>query len=157
MKRILILISLLVLANGCKRNANETQTEIPQWSAVELLRKQHNELSDWNKLILAISLTESHFNPDAKGKDGDSGHLQLVPIYVAEVNRLYNTDYTIEDAFDIGKSVEMFNLLQDHYNPSHDINAAIRYHNRSSAYKAKVVENYNLICRMEKVREELVK
>lgn len=99
MKKLLLLIPLLA---SCV--SRPIKSDNPHWSAVELLREQHKgELTEWGKLILAISFTESRFNPDAVGKAGDSGHMQLVPIYVAEVNRLYGTSYTIEDAFDIDK------------------------------------------------------
>lgn len=153
MKKILILISLLVV--GCSKPVEEE--EIPQWSAVELLRKQHKEeLSEWDKLIMAISFTESRWNPDAVGSAHDSGHLQLVPIYVAEVNRLYDTEYTIEDAFDISKSLEMYELMQQAYNPSRDINRAIYYHNKSESYKQTVLRNLELVRNYEAIRAKLI-
>lgn len=152
MKKILILISLLA---GC--TPKPEPVEPPHWSAVELLRNQHKEeLSDFDKLTLAIALTESRFNPDADSGQGDHGLLQLRSIYIAEVNRLYDTEYTIEDAFDIDKSLAMFHLLQGYYNPSKDINKAVQYHNRNQNYKRVVMENYELICRMEEVRAKLI-
>ena len=42
-------------------------------SAIELLRAQRGELSDWQMLTLAIALTESRCNPEAVGQDGDVG------------------------------------------------------------------------------------
>ena len=158
-KMLILLISLLVFANGCKRDANDSQTEMQTpVSAVELLRKQHkDELTEWQQLIMAISFTESRWNPDAVGKAHDSGHLQLVPIYVAEVNRLYNTDYTIEDAFDIGKSLEMYDLMQRAYNPSRDLNKAIYYHNKGETYRQTVLANLDMIKRYETIRRELIK
>lgn len=128
---------------------------IPKWSAVQLLREQRDELTDWQMLILAISFTESRFRPDAVGKAGDSGHLQLLPIYVDEVNRVAGTDYSINDAFDIDKSLEMFNLLQEHYNPSKDIDEAIRFHNKSPQYRKAVLENLEMIRRYETIRARL--
>ena len=152
MKKILILISLLA---GCAR---PEPVEPPHWSAVELLRNQHKEeLSEWDQLILAIAYTESKFRPDAVGSSNDSGCLQLVPIYVAEVNRLYGTSYTIEDAFDIGKSLEMYELMQAAKNPSRDLNTAIYYHNKSEAYRQVVLRNLELIRNYEAIRKQLIK
>lgn len=150
-----VLIAVMLLHTGCSQH-EEPQQEY-HWSAVELLRNQHKkELSDFDKLTLAIALTESRFNPDADSGQGDHGLLQLRSIYIAEVNRLYDTEYTIEDAFDIDKSLAMFHLLQGYYNPSKDINKAIQYHNRNQNYKRVVMENYELICRMEEVRAKLI-
>lgn len=158
-----ICAAVLVFA-GCKRGnfkqaSNELQTK---WSAVELLKNLNManspqlELSDFDKLTLAIALTESRFHADAVGSAGDSGVLQLLPCYVAEVNRLYGTEYTIQDAFDIDKSLAIFRALQAHYNPTKDLDKAIYYHNKSAAYKRAVMENYELVCRYEAVRTKLI-
>ena len=109
-------------------------------------------LTQWQALQLAIALTESRFNPDAEGTADDRGILQIRPIYVAEVNRITGENYQPTDAFDIDKSLEMFSLMQNHHNPDHDIDRAIYLHNKSAAYKRKVLENLELIYRMEKVR-----
>lgn len=114
------------------------------------------ELSEWDKLILAISFTESRWNPDAVGKAGDSGHLQLLPIYVREVNRLYGTNYTIEDAFDIDLSLQMFLLMQMYYNPKQNLDEAIRLHNKSAAYRETVLKNLAMIDRYEVLRAKLI-
>ncbi len=151
---IALFIAILALAS-CTPKVEEQ--EVPKWSAVELLKGQHpQELSDFDKLTLALALTESRFNPNADSGAGDFGLLQLRSIYLAEVNRLYKTNYTIEDAFDIDKSIEIFRLMQSHYNPDGDIETAIFFHNKSSAYKAKALQNYELICRMEEVRAKLI-
>ena len=151
--RITILFVLVLLAAACKKKP-EPQF-IPKWSVVQMLRQQRDELSEWDMLILAISFTESRFRPDAVGKAGDSGHLQLLPVYVDEVNRVSGTEYTINDAFDIDKSLEMFNLLQDYYNKNHDIEEAIRHHNKSPQYRKAVLENLEMIRRYEKIRSRV--
>jgi hypothetical protein len=152
-----ICAAVLVFA-GCS-GSNPTEFDgNKHWSAVQLLREQHkDELTDFDKLTLAIAMTESRFNPKADSGAGDNGLLQLRSCYIDDVNRLYGTVYTIEDAFDIDKSLEMFRLMQEAYNPNKDIQEAIKHHNRSSAYKVKVLENYELICRMEEVRSKLIK
>ena len=156
MKKILFILPLLV---GCVQ-AQEPE-EIPQWSAVGLLREINTpnsvglELSDFDKLVMAICFTESRFRADAIGTQDDAGIMQIRPIYVAEVNRLYGTDYKPEDAFDIDKSLELYRLMQAHYNPNNDIETAIRYHNRSESYKRVVLENLELVNRYELLRSKL--
>lgn len=117
-------------------------------------------LGDWEVLQMAIVMTESKFNPKAVGAAGDWGIFQQVPIYVAECNRILElrkeeTRYSHEDSFDIDKSIEMFNLLQSHYNPEKDLDKAIRYQNKAEWYKKRVKENVTFIRQMELVRKQL--
>ena len=113
-------------------------------------------LSDWSTLQLAIAMTESEFKPDAVGKTKDYGIYQITPIYVEELNRLLGEQvYTHNQAFDISKSVEMFNVMQEFKNPDHDIETAIYYHNKASWYKKKVLRNYETVKRYEELRSIL--
>lgn len=159
--RIIVGIALAVTAAviilcSCGRQPSDI-TEPAYQSAMELLRKQHrNDLTEFDKLVMAISFTESRFNPDAVGKAGDTGHLQITPVYVKEINRLYGTDYTIEDAFDIDKSIEMFYLMQQFKNPTGNLEQAIYYHNKSAQYLNTVKENLAMIDRYEALRKKLV-
>ena len=115
-----------------------------------------NTLSDWNTLQLAIAMTESEFNPKAVGKTNDYGIYQITPIYVKEINRLLGSQvYTHNQAFDIEKSVEMFNIMQSFKNPEQDIETAIYYHNKASWYKKKVLKNYETVKRYEALRSIL--
>lgn len=113
-------------------------------------------LSNWELLQLAIAYTESRFNPDALGKASDRGVFQITPIYVREVNRVAGTDYLPEDAFDIHKSIELFETMQACKNPGHDRDLAIHYHNKSATYRTTVLRNYALIQRYEALREALI-
>lgn len=156
MRKILILAAVCCIA-GCA----EKKESAPEyhWSTIELLKEYHGQkeaLTDFDKLTLAIALTESRFNADADSGAGDHGVLQLRKIYIDEVNRLTGENYTVEDAFDIGKSLDIFRALQAHYNPTQDLDKGIYYHNKSSGYKQAVMENYQLICRMEEVRAKLI-
>lgn len=151
MKKTLILISLLVA--GCAR---PEPAESPSWSTVELLRSHHREeLSDWQKLILAISYTESKFRPDAVGSAQDFGCLQITPVYCAEANRVSGANFRHEDAFDIDSSLAMFEAVQSHYNEGRDLDLAIRLHNKSEAYRRTVLDNLELIRRYETLRAKL--
>lgn len=123
-------------------------------SAVQLLMQQRqDELSDWQQLILAIAFTESRFNPDAVGSASDIGILQITEPYVKEVNRIYGTEFSLTDAFSIEKSLEMYELLQSHYNKEKDIDKAIYFHNKSPQYRRCVLDNLELIQRYENLRE----
>ena len=114
-------------------------------------------LDDWTTLQMAIVMTESKFNPRAIGATSDWGVLQITPIYVKEVNRILKEEkYNHEDAFDIEKSFEMFEVMQQHYNPTKDLDKAIKYHNRAGWYAKRVKENIEFIQRMEEVRRMLV-
>lgn len=118
--------------------------------------QQKDTLDAWTTLQMAIVMTESQFNPDAVGTSQDWGIFQITPIYAKEVNRILKEDvYSHEDAFDIGKSIEMFNVMQSHYNPNEDIDVALRYHNKADWYAKKVKTNIVFIKRMEEVRKQL--
>lgn len=149
-------VCMFILLYGCTPKPPEPKY-IPKFTTMELLRMKNHELSSFDKMTLAIALTESRFNPDADSGQGDNGLLQLRSVYIDEVNRLYGTNYTVEDAYDIEKSIEMFRLMQDAYNPTKDIEKAIYFHNKSVAYKLKALQNYELICRMEEVRAKLIR
>jgi predicted CoA-binding protein len=123
---------------------------------IEAVSPALDTLSEWNTLQLAIAMTESEFNPNAVGKTMDYGIYQITPIYVKEVNRLLgNQVYTHNQAFDIEKSVEMFNILQSYKNPDQDINKAIYYHNKADWYRKKVLKNYETVKRYETLRAVL--
>lgn len=151
---LVVVILVVLLITGC--GSYEEPAPEYNWSAVELLRRQHgDELSEWNKLIMAIAFTESRFRPDAVGTANDFGVLQITPIYVAEVNRVSGANFIHEDAFSVDKSIEMFSLMQEARNPQKDRNLAIWLHNKSDAYRRTVLENLELIRRYEAVRAKL--
>ena len=127
-------------------------------SVTALLRAQHDRedtLTDWQLLTLAIMYTESRFKPDATGTAQDSGILQLRPCYVQEVNRLAGTHYTPEDAFDPATAVEIFERMQDCKNPDRSPDIALALHNRGAGYRARVLENLELIRRYEAARKTI--
>lgn len=114
-------------------------------------------LNDRALLVLSIMSVESNFNPTATGKEGDTGILQIRQIYVDEVNRLLGYQkYNLLDAYDIDCSLEMFDILQNNYNPNNDFIQTIYYHNKSSLYKDKVIREYNQLLLYERMRERLI-
>lgn len=102
-----------------------------------------NIASPWAQLLDAIVEIESNGNPSAfNERTNAAGILQITPIFVEEVKRLSGINYTLEDRFDITKSVEMYYIYQAHKNPDKDINKAIYLHNPRGGkqYKNKILE-----------------
>lgn len=95
---------------------------------------------EWEVLIQALIMVESGGNPSALGNAGEVGILQLMPVYVVECNRLSGKEYTLEDRYCPEKSIEMFNIIQEHYNPGRSIETAIKMHNPGAGdwYRNKV-------------------
>ena len=152
----LLIVVVILSIFGCARTEEPVAPEY-HWSAVELLRNRHKgELTEFDKLTLAIALTESKFHADADSGEGDYGLFQLREIYIDEVNRIAGTSYTIEDAFDIDKSIEIFRTMQLFKNPGQNLEQACYYHNKSKEYLNTVMRNYKLICRAEEVRAKLI-
>ena len=60
---------------------------------------------------------ESKFNPLAEGDSGDTGILQIRQIYVDEANRILGRkEFTLMDAYDIDRSLDIFDTVQSHHN-----------------------------------------
>lgn len=101
---------------------------------------------NWDKVINAISKVESKENPSAVSKDC-VGILQIRPILVKQCNiwlknQKSSKRYTLKDRYDVGKSKEMFIMIQEHYNPSHKVEKAIRLWNGGPNYSVKKTNGY---------------
>ena len=108
--------------------------------------------TEWDIFLQALVMVESEGNPNAVGKTNDVGILQITPIYVREVNRILREErYTLEDRRDPDKSVEMFTVMQNYWNPDHDIELAIHLHNPGAGdwYRDRIIN------RMNSIREEI--
>ena len=115
------------------------------------------ESYDWSKVIDAISMVESKGNPKAFNPNGDcAGILQITPGLVKQCNiwlkaKKSKKRYTLSDRYSVKKSKEMFVLLQEHFNPEHNIEKAIKCWNcgfytknwksKSISYYKKVMKN----------------
>ena len=123
------------------------------------------ELDEWTILTMAIMKTESEFDPSRIGATQDVGIMQFTPVGIEEVNRILRLEgkeeeYSHLDAFDIEKTIEMFNIIQGYHNKEQNISKAIHQHNPGGAsigYGKKVYDNIRFIKRMEEARKELVK
>lgn len=87
--------------------------------------------SEWDSLVEALIWVESRGDASAVNpRTGATGILQIMPIYVKDANRLQNdTEFTLADRLSPEKSMEMFRIIQQHYNPGRDIHKAIHLHN----------------------------
>lgn len=103
---------------------------------------------DWELFTQALIWVESKGDCKAVGSNNDVGVLQITPILVEDCNRiLKNEGFTLEDRLDSLKSVEMFNIIQDHYNPQHDYHLALKIWNGQAplSYHRKVMDKFNEI------------
>ncbi len=102
----------------------------------------------WELFTQALIWVESKGDCKAVGSNNDVGVLQITPILVEDCNRiLKNEGFTLEDRLDSLKSVEMFNIIQDHYNPQHDYHWALKIWNSGAplSYHRKVMDKFNEI------------
>lgn len=76
-----------------------------------LLSLSTNSEVNLNSIWEGITVIESNKDPTAIGDNGMSwGIVQIQKIAVDDVNRIYNTSYTHEDAFDVECAKEIFHL-----------------------------------------------
>ena len=94
----------------------------------------------------AIIQVESEGN--AKAVSGNScGAMQITPILVRECNdilkkRNSKKRYSLNDRFSVAKSKEMFLLIQSHFNPTNNVEKAIRSWNGGMRYSVKRTQRY---------------
>ena len=76
------------------------------------------KITEKEKILRAFIAVESSGDRFAYNKiEKAAGILQIRPIRLDEINRLFGTSYKLEDRFDSIKSVEMFLKFQLHYDP----------------------------------------
>ena len=103
---------------------------------------------DWELFTKALIWVESKGDSKAVGSKDDMGVLQITPILLQDCNRILKDEaFTLEDRLDSLKSVEMFNIIQDHYNPQHDYHWALKIWNGKAplSYHRKVMDKFNEI------------
>ena len=110
---------------------------------------------NWTKVINAIAIVESNNNPRAVGGGGSVGLLQITPVLVRDCNKILAKQkstkrYTLADRLNADKSKEMFVIIQEYYNPSHNVEKAIRLWNGGPNYSVRGTQNY-----YNKVRKHL--
>lgn len=108
---------------------------------------------DLSRLITAIATVESKLNEKAVSKDC-VGYLQIRPIVVQECNNILKQRnstkrYTLSDRLNKKKSIEMFYLIQEKFNPSYNVEKALCIWNagpyskkKPTKYVEKVMKEY---------------
>ena len=114
--------------------------------ALSLTAGAQSESYDWSKVIDAIVKVESRGNASAKSKDC-VGILQIRPILVADCNEYLQMKgkkkrFTLADRLSPEKSKEMFILYQKRYNPTNNVEKAIRLWNGGCGYSVTKTEVY---------------
>ena len=120
------------------KNLKEEITRLQQAPSV---KESHN----WEIFIDALAQIESSGDPAKIGEKNSVGLLQIRPVILADANRILGQDkYKDEDRLSAVKSIEIFNVIQNHYNPSHDRQLALKIWNSraSVGYHRKVMAEY---------------
>jgi len=121
---LLSTLALISFAPNIPRSQIEFQEKQAKLKEVQLELKK-------GILIKAISFFESRHNPNAINiAENAVGILQIRPIMVREVNRILGDNvYTLRDRFNVSKSIEMFLIVQNYYNPNFNYEIAARIWN----------------------------
>lgn len=118
MRRFYIILSCLFAFNTCFQSTIDSSLTKNKYSEKQM------------KTIIAHMQVESSNNDKAWNRKTDAvGVLQIRPILVREVNRLYGTNFTYKDRWNRWKSYQMFCLIQNHYNPKWELEKAARIWN----------------------------
>lgn len=102
------------------------------------------QANKWDRVMNAIIAVESKGNPKARNKKGDCvGAFQITKICVIEANEILRKRgsakrFKLHDRLDLEKSKEIFNLIQDKYNPEKDVVKACRIWNEGPFYNKKI-------------------
>lgn len=105
-----------------------------------------SEKFEWDDVIAAIVQVES--GGDLNAKNGIYiGPMQIAPILVKECNRILEKKnsskrFTLADRTNMQKCKEMFILIQEKYNPTNNVEYAIRIWNQGPRYSVKATQGY---------------
>ena len=115
--------------------------------AFGIISKSYSQSFDWSRVINAIAIVESNNNPRAVGGGGSVGLLQITPVLVRDCNNILAKQkstkrYSLSDRLSAQKSKEMFVLIQEYYNPEHNIEKAIRMWNGGPRYSVRSTQGY---------------
>ena len=109
-----------------------------------------NTNADWSNVIDALIKVESNGDEKAVSKNKMFvGILQISEILVDDCNRIIGEKkYTYDCRYNKEKSIEMFYIIQNYYNPSKDLTFAIRMWKGGPKWKTNSIptkEYYNKV------------
>jgi len=143
-----IIIHLVVMQFSIEKSI-ESSTQRIEEILFDVVINDTNKIDvhivNWHLFTNALMFVESNHNPNAVGQTNDAGVLQITPIYVKEVNRILGQQrFTLEDRFDKYKSIEMFTIMNDKYNPERSFYKAMRLHNPHApeSYRKSILNHY---------------
>lgn len=157
-KKILIPVALIlsVLVNAGSFYYIDTlrqPVEIPR-DTVEV--KLTDTLNDWDVFTLALMKVESDYDSTAVSTVGARGYFQITPIYVKEVNRIHNTNFTFDQVTDFNTAWQIFDLMQKGHNPDYNMDKALELHNGNHDwYKQRVYKEMKRIRLYESMRNKV--
>ena len=111
-----------------------------------IARENSNKRFNWGPLMDAITQVESEGNSRAVSGN-QCGAMQITPVLVEDCNAILKKRgvkkrFTLNDRFSVKKSREMFVLIMSHYNPTNDVEKAIRIWNGGVNYTNKGTQRY---------------
>ena len=142
-----VLLSLIIIEMN-RHYSEQSKSEIEDILfdiVINDTNKVDIHIIDWHLFIDAIMYVESGHNESAVGQTNDAGVLQITPIYVEEANRILGQKkYTLSDRFDRYKSIEMFTVVNERYNPEKSFYKAMRLHNplAPESYRKAILKQY---------------
>ena len=157
-------LALMVKLKETRDELDSTKTKLEQVEQeLEIERNRElqvkdDSLSEWDMFTLALMKVESEYKTTAVSSVGAKGYFQIMPIYVAEVNRVHKTNFVYEDVVaSFEQSYEVFTLMQEAHNKEYDMDKALILHNGDHKWYRKRV--YNEMANIERYEEmrEMVK
>lgn len=115
-------------------------------SMSSIARENTNKRFNWGPLMDAITQVESEGNSRAVSGN-QCGAMQITPVLVEDCNAILKKRgvkkrFTLNDRFSVKKSREMFVLIMSHYNPTNNVEKAIRIWNGGVNYTNKGTQRY---------------
>ena len=116
------------------------------FSATITLSAQEKSGFDWTPVLNAIMQVESRGNVNARNGIY-CGPLQISPGLVKECNNILkrrnvSKRFSLNDRFNKEKSFDMFTIIQSYYNPSNNVERAIRMWQGGINYKVRSTQRY---------------
>ena len=116
------------------------------FSATTTLSAQEKSGFDWTPVLNAIMQVESRGNVNARNGIY-CGPLQISPGLVKECNNILkrrnvSKRFSLNDRFNKEKSFDMFTIIQSYYNPSNNVERAIRMWQGGINYKVRSTQRY---------------